>query len=79
MPKTPKPIDDGGPAFPVMYPGTASGMSLRAYAAVALLPEMLREDEHQSTPGVAAANTLVYVDALLAELDKDRTDATDEG
>ena len=66
---------DGGPAFPSnSYDGLDSGMTLRDYFAAAVLPEMIRGRDENTTIAVAAAISVraayIYADAMLAERDK---------
>lgn len=87
-----KRIDDGGPVFPRrssrrhydedgllrrIDEQDEPGVPLRAWFAGMLLPEMLREDEHRARPSDAAANACMYADALIAELNKGRSDDSD--
>ena len=73
---------DGGPAFPVretvrdkswndkgyrLRDIQHQGVSLRAYAAIAALPQAMQEG--RMTPKEAAQSALEYADALLEELD----------
>ena len=75
-------VNDGGPAFPfeetLGEELTASGdrkrrtiqyqgLSLRAYAAIAALPQAIQEG--WSTPKETAQSAICYADALLEALD----------
>ena len=82
-------MDNSGPVFGrLMWVGdqecmTAEGMSLRAYIATAALPAVIAMQvelakmgghaDENTAASQAAAYSVIYADALIAELSKERT------